>query len=129
MTNRPIKRPPPFSLRLTPEERRALDARAEACGLSLGGFIRACLFGQGNSAPQSQPPRARLSITDRAALAAVLAQLGASRLASNVNQLAKAANAGSLPVTPDTEQALRAACADIRSLKSLLMRALGIQEG
>ncbi len=31
-----------------------------------------------------------------------MGKLGESRLASNINQLAKAANSGSLPVTPDT---------------------------
>jgi hypothetical protein len=68
-------------------------------------------------------------VKDRRALAHVLSMLGASRLASNLNQLAKAANSSSLPVTPETESELQAACRDIRTIKHLLMTALGIQEG
>lgn len=67
-------------------------------------------------------------VKDHRALAEVLAKLGASRRASNLNQLARAANTGSLPVTPETESALQAACQDIRAIKHMLMKALGIQE-
>ena len=72
--------------------------------------------------------RGQYRVKDYKALAEVLAKLGASRLSSNLNQLAKAANSGSLPVTPETENALQAACRDIRAVKRLLMTALGIQE-
>ena len=43
--------------------------------------------------------------------AAQLAGLGQSRLASNINQIAKAANMGALPVTPDLIDELYQACA------------------
>jgi len=33
-----------------------------------------------------------------------------------------------LPVTPETEAALRQACADIAAMKALLMQALGFQD-
>ena len=65
---------------------------------------------------------------DERALAQVLALLGQSRLASNINQLARAANSGALPVNPDTEAALTAASTDIAAIKALVMKALGIQE-
>ncbi|NJM33626.1 MAG: hypothetical protein HC850_01760 [Rhodomicrobium sp.] len=119
------KRPPPLSLRLTPDERRQLENKA--AGMSLGGYIRACLFG-GNSLVIKKQTHGKNSVKDHKALAEVLARLGASRLASNLNQLAKAVNIGSLPVTPETESALQAACRDIRVIKRLLMTALGIQE-
>jgi hypothetical protein len=51
--------------------------------------------------------------------------LGESRLANNLNQLAKSANTGSLPVTPETEKALREASAEIHQMRAMLMRALG----
>ena len=95
--------------------------------MSLGGYIRACLFG-GNGPVIKKQTRSKSPVKDQKALAEVLAKLGASRLASNLNQLAKAANSGSLPVTPETENALQAACRDIRAVKRLLMTALGIQE-
>ena len=54
----------------------------------------------------------------------MLAELGKSRLASNLNQLAKAANTGSLPVSPETEQALVQACEDVRRMRHALPAAL-----
>ena len=125
MTNSKTKRPPPLSLRLTPDERRQLED--QAAGMSLGGYIRACLFG-GNGPAIKKQTHGQSRVKDHKALAEVLAKLGASRFASNLNQLAKAANSGSLPVTPETESALQAACRDIRAIKRLLMAALGIQE-
>ena len=125
MTYSKNKRPPPLSLRLTLEERRQLENKA--AGMSLGGYIRACLFG-GNGPIIKKQARGQYRVKDYKALAEVLAKLGASRLSSNLNQLAKAANSGSLPVTPETENALQAACRDIRAVKRLLMTALGIQE-
>ena len=58
----------------------------------------------------------------------VLATLGQSRLSSNLNQLARAANTGSLPVSPDTEEALQAACPEVAALRAELLRALGSRE-
>jgi hypothetical protein len=57
----------------------------------------------------------------------VLAMLGQSRLSSNVNQLAKSANSGSLPVTPETEAALLAAAAEIQDMRRLLIKALNLE--
>ena len=66
---------------------------------------------------------------DYQALARVQAELGQSRLASNLNQLAKAANSGSLEVSPDTEKALQDACSDIKWMRYMLMQALGLEPG
>jgi len=116
--------PLPFSLRLTAEQRRALEARAGT--LPLGEYIRGRLF---SDDPRPEPVRRHpRPVKDHKALAEVLARLGASRLASNLNQLARAANAGALPVTPQTEAALRQACADIAAMRAALMRALGFKE-
>jgi hypothetical protein len=121
------KRPPPFSLRLTSEERQQLERRA--AGTSLGAYIRACLFGENAANPAStRRTRIKFPVKDHKALAHVLGQLGASRLSSNLNQLAKAVNSGSLPVNPETEHDLQEACRDIRAIKHMLMRALGFQE-
>jgi hypothetical protein len=121
------KRPPPFSLRLTQEERQQLERRA--AGTSLGAYIRACLFGENEANPAfKRRTRSKFPVKDHKALAHVLSQLGASRLASNLNQLAKAVNTGSLPVSPETERDLQAACRDIRAIKDMLMRALGFRE-
>jgi hypothetical protein len=59
----------------------------------------------------------------------VLGVLGRSRLASNLNQLAKAVNTGSLPVTPETEADLKEACRQVSALREDLLRALGKSPG
>jgi hypothetical protein len=72
--------------------------------------------------------RSRKPVEDERALGRLLGELGKARLANNLNQLAKAANTGSLPVTLDTENALRDACAAIQDMRGLLLRALGFQQ-
>jgi len=64
-------------------------------------------------------------VKDKEALGRVMGALGASRLSSNLNQLAKAVNTGSLPVTPETEEELREACREIAELRADLLKALG----
>ncbi len=116
------KRPAPFSLRLSAEERARLIH--EAKGVPLGAYIKAKLFGDG--APL-RIRRSGLAVEDRKELAQVLALLGRSRLSSNLNQLAYAANIGSLPLTPETEAELRDALKDVRTLRRLLLNALGLK--
>lgn len=113
-----------FSVRLSAEQRRELEAHAGV--LPLGEYIRSRLFsGELRGKPVRRHPR---PVNDHKALAEVLARLGASRLSSNLNQLAKAANSGALPVTPETEEALQQACRDIAAMKAMLMTALGLKE-
>lgn len=114
------RRPAPFSLRLTAQERAVLEQAAGE--MSLGTYIRHKLF-DGDIRPR--PPRRRYPVKDHAALGQVLGALGRSRLSSNLNQLAKAAHGGALPVTPELEEELREACAAIRRMRDDLMRALG----
>lgn len=111
-------RPSPFTIRLTASERAALEQRA--AGYPLGSFIKAILF-----ADQTRLRSRRRAVADEAALGRVLALLGRSHMANNFNQLAKAANMGALPVTPELEAELSAACADIRRMRSELLKALG----
>lgn len=115
------KRPAPFSLRLSDEDRARL--MAEAGGAPLGAYIKAKVLG----GPALRLRRTGMAIEDRRALAQALALLGRSRLASNLNQLAYAANIGSLPMTPETEEELRAALNDVRALRRLLVMALGLK--
>jgi hypothetical protein len=76
--------PSPFSLRLTFEERARLEQAA--AGLSLGAYIRQRLF-DGNAAPRRT--RGKHPVKDHEALGRVLAELGRSRIANNLNQLAR----------------------------------------
>ncbi len=118
------KYPPPFSIRLTFEERARLDTdRGRA---SLAAHIRERLFGD-DATPRKKPGNS--PIKDAEALGRVLGALGGSRLSSNLNQLAKAVNTGSLPVTPETEADLVAACEEVKALRIDLLRALGKSPG
>lgn len=117
---RKAKKPPPFSLRLNAQERQKLEAAA--AGMPLGSFIKAKLF-DGDLSPRRT--RGRAPVKDHAALAQVLGMIGNMRLASNLNQLAKSANIGTLPLTPEVEEELATACAAVIAMRAELMRALG----
>lgn len=116
--------PPPFSLRFTFEERARLEK--DAAGMSLGGYIRARLFGE-DAAPRRT--RGKFPVKDHAALARALALLGGARLSQNLNQLAHGMNLGILPAAPDTEADLREACRAVVEMRAELLRALGKTDG
>ena len=109
------------SLRLTFEEKARLQA--DAAGMPVSEYMRWRLFD-----PNNPPPRRRGKnpVKDHKALAQALGLLGQSRLSSNLNQLARSANTGSLPVTPDTEAALLEAVAEIHEIRRLLIEALNL---
>lgn len=69
----------------------------------------------------------RLPDLDDKRLARLLGALGQSRLSSNMNQIAKAANMGALPVTDELIAELSRACADIRAMRHDIITALGIK--
>ena len=110
----------PFSLRLSFDERGLLEH--DAAGQALGAYIRERLFGE-DVTPRTV--QGKFPIKDQAALGRVLGALGASRLSANLNQLAKAVNTGSLPVTPETEEELRRACAAVIAMREDILNALG----
>ena len=114
------KYPPPFSLRLTYAERARLEQDAD--GKPLGAYIREKLLG---SAAEPRKRRGNSPVRDKEALGRVMGALGGSRLSANLNQLAKAVNTGSLPVTPETEAELQEACQAVAEMRVDLLRALG----
>lgn len=118
------KRPAPLSLRLGPEDRQRLER--DAAGMSLGSYIRWRLFD-----PDQPPPRQRgkAPVKDHRTLGELVAKLGASHIASNLNQLARAANSGSLVLTPEVEADLRKAVEAITEMRRLLIQALDLSEG
>ena len=120
---KPKSRPPPFSLRLSEDERARLTG--EASGAPLGAYIKAKVLGE------SLPLRMRrsgLALEDRKALSQLLAVLGRSRVANNLNQLAHLAHSGSLPLTPEVEAELVEALREIHEVRRLLLIALGFKE-
>lgn len=117
---------PLFTMRLTQEERARLELDAGETPLAT--YIKFRLF---NNAPDLATYRVRRPggrpATDTKLIAKLLAALGEARLANNLNQLAKAANMGTLDVSPDTESALLAACAEIHAMRRDLVAALGLK--
>ena len=117
------KMPPPFSLRLTFDERARLEELAG--NEPLGSYIKRKVFDGKGAGTKRARSRKRRPIKDEQRLAQVLAMLGQSRIANNLHQLAKAANLGTLPMMPDTERDIRRACADVALMRRELLRALG----
>ena len=116
------KKPPsPFSLRLSAEERAYLIRQAG--NRPLGAYIRERLLG--GKADKRRTFR-RPKIDDKQ-IAKVLAELGASRLSSNLNQLAKSANMGTLDVARNVERELEDACGAVLAMRDALLTALGLK--
>ena len=107
-------------MRLTFEERAKLEELAGT--MPLGRYIREQLLGD-DAAPRKK--RGRYPVRDHEALGRFLGALGSSRLSSNLNQLARASNTGSLPVTPETKAEIKEACESVIAMRKELMRALG----
>jgi hypothetical protein len=91
----------------------------------LGAYIRGELLGQTASPRRKQ----RQPKVDEKQVAALLAGLGASRIPSNLNQLAKHANMGTLDASEDITQQLQDACAAVMAMREALFIALGLRSG
>ena len=111
----------PFSLRLTFEERAYLEEKAG--NRPLGAYIRERLLGDRSGKRR----RSRKPKLDDQKIALVLADLGRSRLASNLNQLAKAANMGTLDVSSEVERELQTACQAVATMRDILIASLGLK--
>ena len=112
------KRPSPFSIRLTEDERAQLLEQAN--GTPLGTYIKSRLFSGGSY-------RTRSRQVDKEALGKVLSALGQSRIPQNLNQIAKAANIGTMPVTPDVLAELHQTCGELKALRQGIVAALGLR--
>ena len=115
--------PSPFCIRFTEDERRTLELAAGDRPLSA--YIRWLIFGE--NIPKRRT-RGKKPVKDQKELTRLLAAFGQSRIANNINQLARAANSGSLPVNIDVLKALNEASQSVRWIRDTLTRALGLQE-
>lgn len=113
------KTPSPFCIRLTAQERAILEHQAG--NQALGAYIRDQLLGEN---VQKRRKLHRPDVNDQQ-IAAVLAMLGRSRMPSNLNQLAKQANMGTLDITRDVNQELHDACKAVLAMRDALLIALG----
>jgi hypothetical protein len=111
----------PITLRLTNDERALLNDMSR--GMPISAFIRKRLFGDDVVRRKRE---ANTPIKGRDQIAKVLAMLGASRIANNLNQLAYHANTGSLLIDDQTLKQIEEAYAHVCSMRTALIGALGL---
>ncbi len=112
MSQQSKKRIPPFSLRLSEEERARLER--DAGDTPLGAYIKSRLFASVSKKKT------------REELAKILSELGRMNIAENLNHLARAVKTSSLIVSPETEKAIAGCCLDIKWIRYVLIKALGL---
>ena len=125
MPKPPKNYPPPFSMRFTEDERDALEIAAG--GQPLAAYIRWAIFKEEELELPKRRTRETTPNIDRKELAKLLGTLGKSRISQNINQLAKAANSGSLPVNQEVIEELNDACEAVTWIRETLIKAIGIK--
>tara|TARA_R110001592_G_scaffold27763_1_gene102619 strand:+ start:5646 stop:6074 length:429 start_codon:yes stop_codon:yes gene_type:complete len=123
--NRSDHYPPPFSMRFTKEERKSLELAA--AGRPLAAYIRWLIFKEDMPEMPKKRTRGETASQDHKQLAKLLGALGKSRIASNINQLAKAANSGSLPISKEIINALNESVSAIKWMRETLIKGMGIK--
>ena len=123
MTAERRKRPSPFSIRLSAEERAYLKRKAGR--RPLGRYIRDKLL-DGTEAPRKPSPAPP---TEYVLFARLLGALGESEQLSCLFLLLAAAEAERVILAEKDRAALRSACADVREMRALLVKALGLKFG
>lgn len=116
----PGKRTPPFSIRLTDDERERLQSQAGS--MPLASYIKSVVFA--DAAPRYRKRR-KGPTAEQKLLAEILARLGQTRTANNLNQIAKHLNQGTLVVDEELEADLKRAVAEVAWMRVQLMNALG----
>ena len=107
------KRTPPFSMRLSDDERTEIERRASIAGLSIAGYCKSVIL---NKPP---PRKSRRASIDQIELSRLLGELG--RVGSNLNQIARQLNMGASVEVPEVQEALN----DLAETRAAIMTALG----
>lgn len=115
-------RPPVLSIRLTPNERAALER--EAGGRSLSSYVRTRLFEDGTRRRASS---SRTVVIDHKALVRVLGAMGRSPAIGTLKGVLAACDEGAILLRPEAEAALRSACSHIHAMRLDLLKALGLR--
>lgn len=100
-------------IRLSQDERAVVEAAAERAGLSVGSYARQTLLGAPTPRQVRRPP------VERKELVKLLAELG--KIGSNLNQIAKAVNSGSLVYTGEIDAEL----AGLKEVRATILAVLG----
>ena len=117
------RRTAPLSIRLSDEERAAVERKAGR--MPLGAYIKSVVLD--DDAPKYRKRQA-LPNADQRLLAEILARLGATRMAKNLNQIANHLNLGTLVIDDQLEADLKAAIVEVAWIRATLMQALGKRE-
>ena len=107
------------TIRLTLAEHAKLEELA--AGMTLSTYVRACLFEQEEKRRRRRP---QTTVADKRAMAEVLALLGQSRIANNLNQLAYQANIGELEMDEREVRQIAEAYAYVGQMRQMLIKAL-----
>ena len=108
------QRGPAVPVRFLPEERAAVDEKADAVGLSLAAFMRACALGVPGPRAKRRPP---VNIQALAQATAALNKVG-----SNLNQIARNLNAAQAVGAREAIEALNETRAAIAGILELVGR-------
>lgn len=106
-----------LTIRLSEGERAAIDAAAERAGLVTGSYAREVLLGAPAPRQVRRPP------VERKELVRLLGELG--KIGGNLNQLARAANAGLVVYGGEIERSL----SDLQDVRDAILAALGREAG
>ena len=115
------KRASPLSLRLSADERSALEKQAGR--QSLNAFIKDRLFGDDKQRNKSQRYKV---VKDYEALARVLSALGQTELFANLSSLIEQIESGDVVLPPEAEEEIGVACACVLLMRDDLVKALGL---
>tara|TARA_R110000868_G_scaffold64234_3_gene193106 strand:+ start:723 stop:1139 length:417 start_codon:yes stop_codon:yes gene_type:complete len=115
------QRPAPFPIRLSPDERSYLESKAG--NRPLGTYIRSELLGD------AEAPRkaARKPPIDSALLGRILGLLGQADQVKVLFMLLAAAESERISMAEKERTALQEACADVREMRTVLIKALGLR--
>lgn len=119
------KRPAPFCLRLSEDERAALERKAGK--QPLGAYIRSQLLDGEEIKPRKKSSRTRKPSVDAALLGQVLGLLGKSDQVSVLFMLALAESQGRVDLNDEDRAVFQDACGDVREVRRLLIKALGLK--
>jgi len=108
----------PFCIRLTDDERAELEKQAGK--LPLGTFARKQLLGS-KAVPRKKHSRVRHPKVSDKNLALVMALFGDQRISSNLNQLARHANMGTMDFDDYTLEQIQEACAAMIAVRNYLL--------
>jgi len=115
----------PYSIRLSDAQRGFIREQARAVNMSDAKWIRYRLFS--NSALTKPAHTVQQPLSHDKDLARILYLLGQSRMANNLNQIAKAVNMGTLIISPDIYSQIDESYRAIIGMRSSLIKALGLR--